>query len=96
MSADQLTPDVLVQSSRRASRIIATARLAAVRGAYERFEADEPDALHQLRVSLRRLRSWLRAYRPELEDTMHRRTSASSQTRARDEWRAQPRYGPRD
>jgi len=74
MSADQLTPDVLVQPSRRASRIVATARLVAVRGAYERFKADEPDALHQLRVSLRRLRSWLRAYRPELEDTTRRRT----------------------
>src|SRR5678815_877357 len=74
MSADQLIPDVLTQSSRRASRIIATARLAAVRGAYERFNADEPDALHQLRVALRRLRSWIRAYRPELEDTTRRRT----------------------
>lgn len=45
-----------------------------VRAAYERFEAGEPDALHQLRVSLRRLRSWLRAYRPELDDTTRRRT----------------------
>lgn len=74
MSADQLTPDVLVQSSRRASRVIATARLNVAREAYERFKADEPDALHQLRVSLRRLRSWIRAYRPELEDTTRRRT----------------------
>ena len=74
MSADQLTPDVLAQPSRRAARIVATARLATVRAAYEGFEAGEPDALHRLRVALRRLRSWLRAYRPELDDTTRRRT----------------------
>jgi CHAD domain-containing protein len=74
MSSDQLTPDVLAQPAKRAARIVATARLATARAAYERFDAGEPDALHQLRVSLRRLRSWLRAYRPELDDTTRRKT----------------------
>jgi len=71
---DQLTPEFLAQSSRRAARVVATARLAAVNSAFERFETGGSDALHDLRVSLRRLRSWLRGYRPELDDTLRART----------------------
>jgi CHAD domain-containing protein len=34
---------------------------------------DDPEAVHDFRVSCRRLRSWLRAFRPFLEDTVDRR-----------------------
>ena len=35
---------------------------------------DDPEAVHDFRVALRRLRSWLRAFRPHLEDTVARKT----------------------
>lgn len=35
---------------------------------------EDVDAVHDFRVALRRLRSWLRAYRPFLDDTVTRRT----------------------
>jgi len=70
----RLSPDVLAQPAKRAARVIARARLDAVRDAYARFDSDAADALHDLRVGLRRLRSWLRAFRPELDDTMRGKT----------------------
>ena len=44
----------------RAVRVIARGLLDEVLAAHARFEKDDPDALHDLRVALRRLRSWLR------------------------------------
>jgi CHAD domain-containing protein len=70
----QISREVLAQPAKRGARIIARARLDAVRGAYERFDTADGDALHDLRVGLRRLRSWLRAFRPELDDTVRGRT----------------------
>ena len=58
----------------RAVRVIARGLLDDVLAAHARFEKDEADALHDLRVALRRLRSWLRAFRPELSDTVRGRT----------------------
>jgi CHAD domain-containing protein len=66
--------EILAQPVKRAARVIARARLDAVREAYARFDADQPDGLHDLRVGLRRLRSWLRAFRPELDDTVRGKT----------------------
>lgn len=45
--------------------------------AKRRDRLDDPsdaDALHDFRVALRRLRSWLRAFRPHLDDWVRRRT----------------------
>lgn len=42
--------------------------------AAESGEAEQVKAVHDFRVALRRLRSWLRAYRPFLDDTVTRRT----------------------
>ena len=69
-----LTPALLAVPAPRAVRVVARGLLDEVLAAQVRFEKDEPDALHDLRVALRRLRSWLRAFRPELSDTVKGRT----------------------
>lgn len=70
----RLSREILAQPVKRAARVIARARLDIVRDAYARFDSDAPDALHDLRVGIRRLRSWLRAFRPELDDTVRGKT----------------------
>jgi CHAD domain-containing protein len=70
----RLTPALLSLPAPRAVRVIARGLLDDVLAAQGRFEKDEADALHDLRVALRRLRSWLRAFRPELSDTVKGRT----------------------
>jgi CHAD domain-containing protein len=70
----RLTPALLAMPAPRAVRVIARGLLGDVLAAQARFEKDEADALHDLRVALRRLRSWLRAFRPELSDTVKGRT----------------------
>ena len=74
MSIPQLRPDLLAEPAARAARLVARERVRAVDDAYERFCAHKKDALHDLRVALRRLRSWIRAYQPVLDDTLRRRT----------------------
>jgi CHAD domain-containing protein len=49
-----------------AGRIVRTRLEAAITAAERLVDADDPDALHDFRVALRRLRSALRAYRPWL------------------------------
>jgi CHAD domain-containing protein len=73
-STPQLTTDLLAEPAQRAARLIARQRLASVVEVHERLGAGNPDTLHDLRVALRRLRSWVRAYRPVLSDTVRRRT----------------------
>lgn len=70
MSTAQLTPELLAQPARRAARVIARALLDDVRAAHARLGAPDAEALHDLRVALRRLRTWLRACRPVLDDTV--------------------------
>jgi CHAD domain-containing protein len=70
----QISRDLLAQPAKRAARVTARARLDAVRVAHDRFDSGAADALHDLRVGLRRLRSWLRAFRPELDDTVRGKT----------------------
>lgn len=70
----QLSHEMLSEPAKRIARVIGRARLDIVRVAYERFHPDDADALHDLRVGLRRLRSWLRAFRPELDDTVRGKT----------------------
>ena len=52
-----------------AARRIAVNLLDAASAARERLtDADDAEALHDFRVAMRRLRSTLRAYQPQLED----------------------------
>lgn len=56
-------------------RRVALDFLADVRAARDRLDdPDDSDALHDFRVALRRLRSWLRAFRPQLRDTLRGKT----------------------
>src|SRR6476646_3575706 len=70
----QVSRELLAQPAKRAARVISRSRLDVVRAAYERFDTADADALHDLRVGLRRLRSWLRAFRPEIDDTVRGKT----------------------
>lgn len=65
-------PDPLALSAARGARLIALDRLERAGDEADRL-ANNPhslDALHDLRVALRRVRSWLRAFRPDLEDSV--------------------------
>jgi len=67
-------PDSLLElSADQAARLIALHLVAAVRAARERLGTDDPEALHDFRVALRRLRTALRIYRPQLRDAARRR-----------------------
>ena len=68
-----LTGSLLIQPAAQATRIVAGARLDACVDALKGLDTDAPDALHDLRVSLRRLRSWLRTFRPYVDDTVRRK-----------------------
>ncbi len=62
----------------RAARLVLRGLLDRARAARKRLgRADDADALHDFRVSLRRLRSWERAYRPHLGKTIPKRLRAS-------------------
>lgn len=73
-ASPELSTELLAKPAPHAVRLIAVARLADVTAKYERLWAGDEEELHDLRVALRRLRSWLRAYRPELDDTLRRKT----------------------
>jgi CHAD domain-containing protein len=63
---DDLLPDSVQRGARRA----ALALLADVRKERDRLDdLSDKEALHDFRVALRRLRSWLRAFEPALADT---------------------------
>jgi CHAD domain-containing protein/CYTH domain-containing protein len=64
------SPELLDQPVERAARVVALRLLETA--AKQRERLDDPsdeDALHDFRVSVRRLRSWLRALTPWLEDS---------------------------
>lgn len=65
-------PDPLTLPANRGARLVALDRLEAADGPADRLvsKPDDLDALHDFRVALRRVRSWLRAFRPELEDSI--------------------------
>ena len=106
-----LPPQALARPVREIARQIALGLLAAAGRARERL--DEPDdaaALHDFRVSLRRLRSALRAYRPHLDESvtgaprrrlrrLARRSGASRDLEVHLAWliaqKAELRYGQR-
>jgi CHAD domain-containing protein len=105
---EHLTGDVLARPARFAARLVARERLRQViRAAPTQAVPAGEDTLHDFRVALRRLRTWLRAFDPQLEDTvgrgtLHRFRRLSRQTgAARDlevqlTWLAHPtvRLGP--
>ena len=63
-----LPDDLLFRSDEEAARRLALKSLAAARTAERRLDDRyDPEALHDFRVAIRRLRSQLRAYRPQLE-----------------------------
>jgi CHAD domain-containing protein len=63
-----LPDDLLSRSDEEAARRLALKSLAAARAAERRLDDRfDREALHDFRVSIRRLRSLLRAYRPQLE-----------------------------
>lgn len=63
----RLHPELLNEPVERAVRIVALRLLERAEKARSRLEhATDPDALHDLRVAVRRLRSWLRSMRPWL------------------------------
>jgi CHAD domain-containing protein len=65
-------PSPLTLSAARGARLIALDRLDVAGAEADRLASnpDDLDALHDLRVALRRVRSWLRAFRPDLEDSV--------------------------
>src|SRR5688500_209800 len=65
-----LPADLLTRPAAEAARLVARERLDAATAALERCvqaSAEAPEALHDFRVALRRLRSVVRAYRPYLQ-----------------------------
>jgi CHAD domain-containing protein len=67
--------DPLTLSAARGARLIALDRLDRAGDEADRLSNNPHslDALHDLRVALRRVRSWLRAFRPDLEESVARK-----------------------
>ena len=71
MKAHDLDASALRQPARRTARLESMRLLAAVRDARDRLDhAGDDEALHDFRVAVRRLRSWLRAFHDVLDDTL--------------------------
>ena len=69
-----LPADALDRPAAETARRIALAHLAAARAAYDVLDDEHaPDALHDLRVALRRLRSCDRTFRDELDDSLSKK-----------------------
>lgn len=65
------SPDILEQAVERAARVVALRLLENATKARERLgDASDADALHDFRVAARRLRSWLRALEPWLDESL--------------------------
>lgn len=69
-----LTPTLLAKPAPHSARVIATELLSDLERRLVVFDADESASIHDLRVGLRRLRTWIRAYRPELDDTVSKKS----------------------
>jgi CHAD domain-containing protein len=61
-------------SAQRAARVIGLRALDAVVDARDNVRKRDVESVHKFRVTLRRLRSWIRVYRPFLDDTLRKRT----------------------
>jgi CHAD domain-containing protein len=69
-----LTANLLTAPAAEAVRVVATELLKDVNAGFDAFIAEKPEGLHDLRVALRRLRSWLRAHREFVRDTLRKKT----------------------
>ena len=77
--------DNLRESTHRVVRIVALGHLADAAAARERLASSTDDeALHDFRVSLRRLRSWERAFRPFVRNDVSKRLRRRLRNLARD------------
>lgn len=74
ITSSQLTAELLDKPASSSVRVIAVSRVEEARAGYARYLAGKKDGLHELRVALRRLRSWLRAFEPEVKDTLRKKT----------------------
>ncbi len=61
-------------SAQRAARVVALHALASVNEARERIRKRDRDSIHDFRVAVRRLRSWMHVFRPVLDDTLQKKT----------------------
>jgi CHAD domain-containing protein len=69
-----LPDDLLDRSDEEAARRLALKGVAAARAAERRLDdRSDPEALHDFRVTIRRLRSILRAYKPQLESAVRQK-----------------------
>jgi CHAD domain-containing protein/CYTH domain-containing protein len=67
-------PDSLLElPSVETARLIALQLVDTLRAARRRFGTEDPEALHDFRVALRKLRTALRTYRAQLRDSLRRR-----------------------
>ena len=72
-----LPEDLLLRSDEEAARRLALKALSAARAAERRLDdRSDPEALHDFRVAIRRLRSLLRAYKPQLESSVRKKDRA--------------------
>ena len=72
-----LPDDLLLRSDEEAARRLALKALSAARAAERRLDdRSDPEALHDFRVAIRRLRSLLRAYRPQLGSSVSKKDRA--------------------
>ena len=70
-----LTPETLSRPPEETVRLLAGSHLKDANRAFRRLQRGrDPEALHDLRVGLRRLRTLFRAYRPYFEDTVTKKT----------------------
>lgn len=73
MTKSTLTQELLAEPARLAARTLGRLHLLKVLEESARIVTDDdPEAVHDFRVALRRLRSWLQAFRPLLDDTVTR------------------------
>ncbi|MFM9971311.1 MAG: CHAD domain-containing protein, partial [Burkholderiales bacterium] len=75
----QPSADLLVLPARESARRIALAQLKVLVKARDKLNRDS-ESLHQFRVSIRRLRSLLRAYKGELEDSVKKKSRRELRT----------------
>lgn len=66
--------ELLDQPARRSARLVALALLAEAASARDRLGGSDADALHDFRVAVRRLRSWLRSLDPWLDESVPKKT----------------------
>ena len=68
------SPSFLGREPAEGVRLVALELLAQARAAAGRLsDPEDAEALHDFRVSVRRLRSWLRSFGPEVKDTLRKR-----------------------